>query len=256
MTAVQSVERSLHLLREIAEEPGRLVELADRVNLPTSTTARLLATLESNNAIERNSDGVYRIGVLIKTMGRVAEPGVNLETIAQPHLLDLSSQFDEATCIAVLIGRNTVTTQQVDAPKPVQAEDWTGTRVPLHAGSAGLVIMASWDDHEVDTYLQGNLSTHTEHTVTDPDILLKRINRVRRIGAVWTHSEYVLGLSSCAAAICGPNGRAIGALYTYGPSYRYPLSGEARTVATTVRERARQISASLNQQPEMIKEAS
>ncbi|MBT4656643.1 MAG: hypothetical protein HN897_04460, partial [Actinobacteria bacterium] len=56
--------------------------------------------------------------------------------------------------------------------------------------------------------------------------------------------------------ICGSNGRAIGALYTYGPSYRYPLSGEARTVATTVRERARQISASLNRQPEMIKEAS
>ncbi len=86
MTAVQSVERSLHLLREIAEEPGRLVELADRVNLPTSTTARLLATLETNNAIERNSDGVYRIGGLIKTMGRVAEPGINLETAAQPHL--------------------------------------------------------------------------------------------------------------------------------------------------------------------------
>ena len=44
----------------------------------------------------------------------------------------------------VAVGRDTVTIRQVDAPKPVQAEDWTGTRVPLHAGCAGLVVMATW----------------------------------------------------------------------------------------------------------------
>jgi len=245
VSSVQSVERALAILREIGREPGGLVDLAARVELATSTAARLLATLEAEDAIVRDADGVYTIGATIQALTGTADATRTLEMIVHPHLVDLAAELDEAMCLAMLSGYDTVTVDQVDAPKPIQAENWTGTRVPLHAGGAGLVVMATWSDEEVEHYLAGDLLVCNENTVTDPDRLRSRIRQARMRRVMWTHGEYVEGLSSASAAILDAAGRAVGALYTYGPSYRFPASGEADRVAALVLARADDVSAEL-----------
>lgn len=245
MSLVQSVERALALLREIGRQPGRLVELSARVDLATSTAARLLATLESEDAVARDADGVYTIGATIQAMAGSTDATRTLETIVHPHLAHLAAKLDEAMCLAMLSGYDTVTIDQVDAPKPIQAENWTGTRVPLHAGGAGLVVMATWTDDEVEQYLGGELLACNENTVTDSGRLRSRVRQARMRRVMWTHGEYVEGLSSVSAAILDATGRAVGALYTYGPTYRFPARGEADRVAAMVLTRADEISAEL-----------
>lgn len=248
MSTVQSVERALALLREIGREPGGLVDLAGRVGLPTSTAARLLATLEADDAVRRD-EGVYTVGPMISALAAPPDAGAQVQALAHPHLVELSEVLDEAACFSVVSGREIVTVDQVDAPKPVQAENWTGTRVPLHAGGAGLVAMATWPDDEIDDYLAGDLVRCSEHTLTDPARLLARIRKVRGTRVMWTHGEYVEGLSSCSAAVVGADGRALGALYTYGPTYRYPRKGDATRVADLVRARADAVSEQLGYRP-------
>jgi IclR family KDG regulon transcriptional repressor len=235
----------MELLREIGRAPGGLVDLAERVSLPTSTAARLLATLESEGAIRREDNGSYAIGALIQSLSTIADPSQQIRTVVHPHLVELSSDLDEAACFSVVSGRDVVTVDQLDAPKPVQAENWTGTRVPLHAGGAGLVAMSTWPDGDVDDYLAGDLLAPSANTITDIGQLRGRIRRARSTRAMWTHGEYVEGLSSCSAAVLGPSGRAIGALYTYGPTYRFPPKGAAAGVAARVLAHADDISAQL-----------
>lgn len=235
----------MELLREVGRAPGGLVDLSDRVALPTSTAARLLATLEAEGAVRRDDDGAYEIGPMIQALSTVSDPSQQIRAVVYPHLGALSGELDEAACFSVVSGRDIVTVDQVDAPKPVQAENWTGTRVPLHAGGAGLVAMATWPDEDVDDYLAGELSAPSPHTITDAGQLRSRIRRARSTRVMWTHGEYVEGLSSCSAAVVGPSGRAIGALYTYGPTYRFPPKGEAADVAARVVEHAEEISAQL-----------
>lgn len=249
MSTVQSVERAIALLREVGRAPGGLVDLAARVELPTSTAARLLATLEQEEAVRRDETGAYSVGPAIQSLAVPADAGVQPQAIAHPHLIELSAQLDEAVCFAVVAGRDIVTVDQVDAPKPVQAENWTGTRVPLHAGGAGLVAMATWAEDEVDAYLAGPLVACSEATITDPDRLRGRIRKARSTGVMWTHGEYVDGLSSCSAAVVEGAGRAVGALYTYGPTYRYPPKGRATAVSALVLERAETISGRLGLPP-------
>ncbi len=245
MTTVQSVDRALSLMQEIGRSPGGLVDLAARVDLPTSTTARLLATLEAGGAVARDGEGVYTIGPSIQAMAGPADAGRSLELITHPFLVELSSELDEAACLALVSGYDTVTVDQVDAPKPIQAENWTGTRVPLHAGGAGLVVMATWPDDAVEEYLSGDLVGCSENTVTDPDRLRSRVRQARMRRVMWTHGEYVEGLSSASAAVMDSTGRAVGALYTYGPTYRFPARGDADRVAAKILARADQISAEL-----------
>lgn len=249
MTTVQSVERALALMQEVARAPGGLVDLAARAELPTSTAARLLATLEAVDALRRDDAGLYRIGPTVSSMAGTVDPGHNLQTISDRHLVELAAELDEAMCLSILVGHDTVTIRQVDAPKPVQAEDWTGTRVPLHAGCAGLVVMATWPDADIDDYLAGDLATSSENTLTDPVDLWARIHEARSRRVLWSHGEYVVGLSSAAAAVVDAHGRGVGALYTYGPTYRYPPEGRADVISALVLERADAISAQLGYVP-------
>ena len=260
MGTVQSVDRALMLLAEIGREAGGLVDLSHRVDLATSTTGRLLGTLEQAGAIVRDDASCYHIGPLVHAMVSASEPTVGLESITHPHLVELSGLLDEAACLAIASGDDTITVDQVDAPKPIQAENWTGTRVPMHAGGAGAVVMATWDDAEVERYLAGELIACSANTVTEPDRLRSRIRQARMRRVMCSHGEYVDGLSSCSAAVIDGSGRALGALYVYGPSFRYPAEGEADRIGAVVLDRAERISAELGWSrtllPERASEAS
>ena len=243
---VQSVDRAMSLLAVVADQPAGLVDIADRAGLPVSTTARLLSTLESTNALDRSTQGVYRIGpaieALVDSQADTSISSLSLHTVAHPHLVELSQALGEAACLSVVAGSDIVTVDQVDAPKPVQAENWTGTRVPLHAGGAGIVALSHWPADEIDQYLSGELAACTEHTVTDPAKIRARIARVRRTRVIWTHGEYVDGLSSASAAVTDNDGRCAGVIYVYGPSYRFPPRGQSREIAARVLEVADRVS--------------
>lgn len=249
MTTVQSVERAITLLLAVARDPGGLADLARRVDLPTTTAARLLATLESSGAVERDDDGRYTTGPAVFALAASVDPALSLPSIAQPHLAALAAYTDEASGLSIVSGRDLLQVAQVAAPNPVQVSDWSGTRVPLHAGCAGLAVLATWDDTAIDRYLDGKLEHCTPATVTDPDRIRERIVHVRRVHAIWTEGEYVEAVNSTAAAIRNAAGEAVGAIHVYGPSYRFPVAGSADRISADILARADRISALLGYDP-------
>lgn len=244
MSRVTSVERAIALLGGVASRPAGLVELAQAADLPTSTAARLLATLEGVDAVRRNATGVYRIGPTIASLAAAAELDTGLTQMARPHMVQLVAEIDEAIGLAIPAGRDSVTILQLDAPRPIRAEDWTGTRWPLHAGCSGIVLLSRWPDDEVDDYLAGPLVQLTDATEVDPSRVRDRIARTRTAGLDWSHGEYVEGLSSVAVPILDGSGRAIATLYAYGPSYRFPDASTRDPVEHGLQVRAQRISES------------
>jgi DNA-binding IclR family transcriptional regulator len=232
MSGVQSVERALAILREIGSQPGGLVDIAERTELPTSTAARLLATLDSGGAVRRDAVGVYRIGPEIVAMAGPTA-GSDIVAFARQHMVALAEQIDEAVALSVPSGTTTTTIEQIDAPKPVRAEDWTGTVVPLHAGCVGLVTLAFWDVDALDAYLDAELAVLTQRTIVDPLEIRSRLDVLRRGEMLWTHGEYVDGISSVAAPILNELGQPVAALYSYGPSYRFPSRSESGLTSAT-----------------------
>lgn len=249
MSTVQSVERAIALLLAVGQEPAGLADLARRVELPTSTAARLLATLEACGAIERDHDGRYRTGPALLAVAASMDPVLSLPSLAQPHLAELAGRTDEAAGLSIVSGRDLLQVAQVAAPNPVQVSDWTGTRVPLHAGCAGLAVLATWSDGALDRYLSSELEVCTPATITDPDRIRKRVAEVRELGAIWTEGEYVEAVSSTAAAVRNATGEAVGAIHVYGPSYRFPEPGSAPRLRDEILDRAEQISALLGFEP-------
>ncbi len=228
---VQSVERALTLLTEASREPAGLGRLAERSGLPLSTASRLLATLEAGGAVARSDDGTYSVGPAIVGMTSPTS-GASLQALSHPHLATLAAHIDEAVCLSVPLATETLTLVQVDVPRPVQAQDWTGRRWPLTAGGSGLVILATWPEAKLEAELGGGP-------------MPEGLADVRARGVAWTHGGYVEGLSGLAAAVVSPDGIGRASVVAYGPSYRFPAAGAEREVEAAVRRTARRISAEL-----------
>jgi DNA-binding IclR family transcriptional regulator len=233
MAGVKSVERAIALLRQVAHSPGGLVDLAEATGLPTSTTARLLATLEGLDALRRDQQGVYRIGPTVAVLA-VPEPGEpSRRDIALPYLEELATTLDEAVGLSVVAGQESVTIAQVDTPRPVQAENWEGTRWPLHQGPSGHALVATWSPTDIATFVR-------EHPEV-PD-LAERIADRPASGVWWSVGDYVEGLTSAAVPICNEDGLGIATVYAYGPSYRFPSPQTAPVIEAVLVDRADRIS--------------
>lgn len=237
---VQSIDRAFCLLNAIADQPDGLSDLARRVDMPTSTTGRLLATLENAGTVTRSADGVYRIGPAIVAMARSVQPTAPpLALAAQPHLAELADASDEAAGLCLPIGDEIHCVAQVAATKPVQAEDWTGRSWPLHQGGSGIVVLAASPPTRLDDYLARN-------RMVEHDAVRARVERAAAEGLCWSHGDYRDGLSSVAAPVVDRDGSAVAALYLYGPSYRFPRSDDdASRLGRLLIDRADQLSSLL-----------
>lgn len=246
MSRVQSIARAFDVLGALAEGPHGVTEIADRVGLPKSTVARMLAALAAEGAVEQiPGDTRYRLGPRLGALAMGIRPTRRLVSIAHPYLVELASLSGEATGLSVPEGPTMHYVDQVESPNPVQVRDWTGTRIPMHAVSSGQVFLAHFPPPALSRFLATPLERFTEHTITDASGLLARLRDVRRDGYAWVREEYAIGINSVAAPVADADGEVIGVVHVHGPSYRFPAPGEERTVAATTVETAAAIGARL-----------
>jgi IclR family transcriptional regulator, KDG regulon repressor len=228
---VQSLERAFAILDEVAQRPAGVTAIAERVRLPKSTVARLLATLEDVEAVERFEGSRWRIGPGVEALNAAVSPERSLISIARPFLADLVGDLGEDAGLGLPDGNEILYVDQVESDNPVQVRDWTGTRAPMHAVPSGLVLLAEWPEEALDALLAKPLAALTRRTVTDPAELRARLAEVHRTGYAWGLEEFAEGIDSVAAAIRNARGEAIAALHVHGPSYRFPEDGQEVAVA-------------------------
>lgn len=221
---VQSIERAFDVLGALGAGPLGVTGIAERVGLPKSTVARLLATLVAQGAVEQVPGAThYRIGERLVSLAAAAtHPSPSLIGIARPHLVSLAAATDESAGLSIPDGDLVHYIDHQESPHPVAVRDWTGTRFPLHAVSSGIVILAARRPDAVERYLSGTLERFTPLTVTDPVRIRERVARARVDGYAWTCDEVAEGISSVAAAIADESGEVVGAVHVHGPSYRFP----------------------------------
>lgn len=246
MAHVESVARAMRIVEALAQSPAGLSETARRVGLAKSTVARLLATLEDVEAVERGDDGrTYRLGPMVQRLSSAAGGPAQLTAFARPYLDELTSLTGEAAGISIPDGYQVHYVDQTEAEHPVQVRDWTGELIPMHVVPSGLVIMAHWPEPQTERYLSRTLARLTDNTVTDPEQIRKRLTDIRSRGYVWVYEEFVEGINSVAAPVRERNGLITAALHVHGPAYRFPGEDDAEEIGRATADSARRLSTAL-----------
>jgi DNA-binding IclR family transcriptional regulator len=231
---VQSVERAFAILDAVAERPAGVTALAERLDLPKSTVARLLGSLEGLGAVERVDGRRWQVGPGVAALAETGSPARSLGALARTELAGLVRFVGEDAGLAVPDGYEVLYVDQVECDHPVQVRDWTGTRAPMHAVPSGLVFLAEWPATAVDGYVARDLARLTPSTVVDPEQLRSRLEDVRRSGYAWGLEEFAEGINSVATPVRDARGNAVAAIHVHGPAYRFPAHGDTERITTAV----------------------
>ncbi len=241
MSAVQSISRAFSVLESVAHGPVGLTQVARDVELPMSTVARLLSTLEELGAVVRDTNAQYLIGPAIHALG-LADPDAALVALVRPQLEALVAFSGETAGVSVLDGDMVRYLDHVEADNDVQIRDWSGERCPLHVTSSGQVLLAGQAGEVVDAYLAQPLRASASRTLTTPTALRRRLARIERDGFAVTVQEFSDDISSAAAPIRDDSGHTVAAIHVHGPAYRFPDGDRLADLVATLTAAAASVS--------------
>lgn len=220
--ATNSVVSAFRVLEAVAElQPVGLSDLAREVDLPKSTTQRMLLTLAEIGWLRASGDSPTRWGLTYRALrlGRRVDGRFGLREVALPVMSDLQLATTETVHLAVPDGDVLVLLERLDTPHRLRAFLPLGERIPFHASATGLAFLAACDDEEVDRRLGEGLTAVTPDTMTTPRDVRRAIADIRRRG--WSVNEGGLstGITALGAAITS-GGQPVGAMSVSGPSSR------------------------------------
>jgi DNA-binding IclR family transcriptional regulator len=159
-----------------------LSDIARRAEIPVSTAYRIVGRLTEWGAIERDDDGLYRIGLRLWEVASLAPRAMGLQRLARPYLQDLYETTHGTVQLAIREGSELVTIERLEHPRHARARPRVGGRYELHATAIGLVLLAHAPDSVVEELLAGPPKRYTPRTFVERGELLRALADVRERG--------------------------------------------------------------------------
>lgn len=216
-------------------------EIARRTGLHVATASRLVAELVAHHLLERDpQDGRVRVGMRLWELGTRASPALRLRQAAMPFLEGVHDVVDQHVQLAVLDGDEVLFVERLSAPGAVINYTRIAGRLPLHASSSGLLLLAHGSAELRARIVDGPLHPYTDETPSTGRELRALLAQVRQQGYAYCPGfvhEDALGI---AAPVRDAGGTVVASF-----SVIVPNEPGASTVVPVVRTAARGLSRAL-----------
>lgn len=157
-------------------------EIGRRAGLPGSSAHRIVGELVDAGLLERDDDRRIRIGVRLWELATRSSQALRLRQVAMPAMERVQARVREHTQLAILEQDEALFLERLSAPDSGANITRIAGRLPLHASSSGLVLLA-FGDHELqERVLAEPLIALTRETITDPAVLRRKLAEVRALG--------------------------------------------------------------------------
>ncbi|MFB1295776.1 IclR family transcriptional regulator [Mycobacterium sp. pW049] len=214
---VKSAVRTVELLEYLSarhDEPARLREISDALDMPRSSAHALLRTLVAQGWVRSDPSGtLYGIGIralLVGTSYLDSDPYLPLIT---PFLEELRADLDETFHLGRLDGTDIVYLATRESQQYLRVSNRVGRRLPAYTTSLGKVLLAERFGAQRDEHVPSALKSLTQHTITDRAQLDHELDEARIRGYACDNEENTVGLRCFAVPLryCKPAQDAISA---------------------------------------------
>lgn len=244
----QALERGIAILQYLEKSGGSssVSDISTGLDLPLSTTFRLLKVLESADFIYQDSQlGWWHIGLGAFNVGSAYILNRDVLSVAGPFMRRLMLMSGETVNVAIRNGNDAVLIGQQECKSMVRMCAPLGSRLPLHASGAGKALLYPLaEDELMDTVVQTGLQQFTPTTLVDMPALLRELAKARENGYIIDNEEHVIGLNCIASAIYDDAGSLVAAISISGPASRL-TPDRFISQGELVRDTARDISTAL-----------
>jgi DNA-binding IclR family transcriptional regulator len=198
-----------------------LADIRTATGLPHSTVQRLVSNMVQEGLLDRREDQL-RIGVKMGHWAAPARQGLDFLEILTPVIRRLRDELGETVCIFRQAQGKRVCVAVAETRRMLRRAVEVGSIMPLHAGSAGRVLLA-WNPQLAEKVYLSVLQSMTDRTITYAAHLDGAVVRTRIDGVAITTGEHDSGASGPSAPIFGPQAALYGALTVMGPTMRMPF---------------------------------
>lgn len=231
MSQIKTLNRALDILFLLTDVEGPLTvtEIAEKTQVPTSTTYRLIQTLEKKGVIHRQS-GKISLGMRILDMAKAIHDQIDQDLLrhAQPIMEELTNKIDETSILVVRRGNIGVTVHHVDGSHLIGFVVRNGRTLPLHLGASGKAILAYETQEYINKFMKEINSKYYETT-------LRSLKQTRKDGYVKTIGEVDSDIVGIAAPIFDHTNRIAASISIVGPKDRFNEQFTEQTISAVMK---------------------
>ncbi len=242
-----SIMKALDIIEFLADGgnvPQRLSDLSSALNMNASTVSRFVSSLMSRGYLRQDIDsGRYYLSLKFCMIADRINANLQLSSLAMPIMRQISRSVNESVCLAV--EQNAM----VEYIGVVRAQDQLmqtlqriGNRAPMHCTGIGKLLLCGHTREEVCQIMKTRgMTAFTPHTITDVQVLLGELEKVKENGYALDNEECEIGARCVALPIRNPSGQIVAGLSVTGPIFRLTdrkvteilplLAGQARKIS-------------------------
>ena len=227
------------------EEPQQgVTEIAAQVGLHKSSVSRILATLESQEIVERDERSrKFRLGLGLIAVAGPLLANLDVRRVSLPMLQDLSVEIGETVALVVWDGSEAVTVEQVVSTQNIKHTTPLGTRYASALNSSVRVFLAELPAERARTLIDGGSAAVAADAGLDVDELLGLLAQTRERGYAVNYGETFSEEVGICAPVRDHRGEIVAGVLMAAPFYRVGLERVAelgqRVVDTATRISAR-----------------
>lgn len=220
--SIRALERGFEMIEALHQHgPFSLTELAEFLELPTSTAHVYLKTLEQEGMIVRDGNR-YRNSLQFLRYGGYARQQLEVATLSKQVLANLASQTGERSSLGVEENGQRVLLDLVDGTEAMSDNIPVGEFTDMHWTSLGKCLLAYLPRERIETIIaESPLQEATANTITDPDALRSELRTIRSCGYAIEDEERREGIRSVSVPILAPDESVLGAIGVTGPTNRF-----------------------------------
>lgn len=209
-------------------------EIARRSALPSSTAYRLVDELLAESLLDREGQRL-RLGTRLWELVSRGSKVLGLREAALPFMEDVQAIVGHHTALGILDQQEVLYIERIGSNTSTINITRVAGRLPVHATSSGLLLIALGTREQQDTFLARRHPRLTDSTVTDPEELRRLLAEIRRTGFCTQIGTIVPESTGIAVPVFNSTGRAIAALSVVIPREGGPVQRSITALQTAAR---------------------
>ena len=245
---LQSVQTAFRILDQLADTHGPVgvTELARMLGELKPRVYRHLSTLKRLGVVfQDRRNGGYSLGSRLFSLGEAALEQFDLRPIAAPFLTQLRDQTRQTALLSIPGNGEPIVLSCVEYLDRLSISSRPGNRPPSHCSSQGRVALAFADEAACRRVLGRKLTAFTKHSITDRQVIEKRLSLIRERFFEDAMDEVQLGINALSAPLFRDSEEFVGIIGIVSTSAQIGAP-PARSLIHTLHQVAAALSAELN----------
>lgn len=220
---IKSVHKALDIVEFLSDHSGdaSVKELSDALGINKSTVSKMLLTLAHHDFVRQNPQTLrYRIGFKPLLIAQKTVTSIEIQTIAEPFLLQLREETGETVNFAINAGGTLTYVATYEGRYPVRLSSTAGMSASLTNSAVGKAALAFMKEPKRSELVQKEVGHMDEQQKVG---FLKNIEATKERGFSINIDELTEGVSGVGAPVFDYMGDFVAAVAVAGLSARMDM---------------------------------